>query len=672
MESSPPDPSLKTDDPFPEPDLDVSRKVALLLLSGIGCVLVGGILFDVYQDWIPEGKPLWSTLVENALPLLFALAVPYATWLLSASERGAQYVSETTKWAVLGAGATLLVASVGVGLQIVQGELKPLVIVTQMTAAGTVAGLLIGYSVAEIRQAHALLAERENQLLHVAENVSDGIFRYAEPDEASADRQSRTDDGEVVYANAAFAEMLGYDSVQEVLEATMYDLFVRPALRSLRSTKLDDQGLDEAADGLEVEIHRDEGRFYTGLLRCTRTVDEQDGSVYYDGVITDISEQKDRQRELREEQEQYRTLVKQFPDGAVFLFDQLLTHTLVGGGGLSEMGMTADHVEGRTPEDVFPASVADELTVRYKQSLAGAAERFELVYDDRTYLVRTLPVGRGDGGVRRGMAVMVDITEQKRQEERVERLNDSLEDEVEKRTRQVQELSSALTEAEEKERERLSRLLHDDLQQTLYGAEMLMEKIRTLRAQGDANETGDEPELHAEVKAMLDQAIETTRSLSADLRPPVLEDESLAQALEWLAGRMKADYDLSVDVQAEGPIPIPDHSLRVLLFRFTRELLFNVVKHAEVDEAQVQARREEPEVWITVSDDGTGFDLDDQDLSSGDGLGLTSVYKRLEGMGGHLDVDTEPGGGTDITIRVPVEPGAMIWPTPALPAMENG
>lgn len=664
MESSPPDPSLNANHPFPDPGVQVGRTVALVLLTGIGMVLVGGILFDVYQDWIPEGKPLWSTLVENALPLLFACAVPYATWLLAGSERGDTHVSETTKWAVVGAGATLLVASMGVGLQIVQGELKPLIIVTQMTAAGTVAGLLIGYSVAEIRQAHAKLAERESQLLRVADNVSEGIFRYVEPgDEADAERAPEATDGEIVYANPAFAHMLGFESVQEVLEATLYDLFVRPVLRS---KTLNEQGLDGAVDGLEVEIRCDDGTSYTGLLHCTRTVEDEGTSVCYDGVITDISEQKDRQRELRETKDQHRTLVKQFPDGAVFLFDHHLTHTLAGGDGLADMDMTAEQVEGHSPADVFPQNVADALTVRYKQALAGTARRFEQRYNDRVYLVRTLPVGRSDGGVRRGMAVMVDITEQKQRKARVQQLNDSLGEEVEKRTRQVQALSSALTEAEEKERERLSRLLHDDLQQTLYGAEMLVEKMRALKKQDAEGASDSAAELQGEVKAMLDEAIETTRSLSADLSPPVLDDASLTQALEWLAGRMWDDYELEVDVRADGPIPVPDRSVRVLLFRFARELLFNVVKHAEVDRARVRARQQEQHVRISVMDDGVGFDLEEHALSGGDGLGLASVYERLKGMGGNLDVQTAPGEGTNITIYAPPEPGATIWPIPAV------
>ncbi|MFB6278080.1 MAG: PAS domain S-box protein, partial [Salinibacter sp.] len=129
-----------------------SKRTALALLTGLGAILAGIILFDIYQDWIPEGKPLWSTLAENGVPLFFALAVPLAAWRLARSEQGESYLAEATKWAVLGCGTTLLIAGLALGFQIVQGEIKPLIFVAQLTAAGALVGLLIGYSRVRMRQ----------------------------------------------------------------------------------------------------------------------------------------------------------------------------------------------------------------------------------------------------------------------------------------------------------------------------------------------------------------------------------------------------------------------------------------------------------------------------------------------------------------------------------------
>jgi signal transduction histidine kinase len=220
------------------------------------------------------------------------------------------------------------------------------------------------------------------------------------------------------------------------------------------------------------------------------------------------------------------------------------------------------------------------------------------------------------------------------------------------RTEQVRALSSSLTMAKEKERRRIARVLHDDLQQVLYAAEM---NLQHLQAQADFDEDADL--VATEAKDMLDQAIDTTRSLSANLSPPVLEKESLKEALSWLSERVEKDYDLSVTLKTAGVLSIPEDDLRILLFNLVRELLFNVVKHAETDEATVEATETSGFVRIVVADEGVGFDTSDLDLdASRDGMGLGSVRERLEALGGELIIESTPGEGTTVTLRAPIDP----------------
>ena len=96
---------------------------------------------------------------------------------------------------------------------------------------------------------------------------------------------------------------------------------------------------------------------------------------------------------------------------------------------------------------------------------------------------------------------------------------------------------------------------------------------------------------------------------------------------------------------------MPDRGARALLYQALRELLFNVVKHSGTDRATVRARRDGPDVVITVEDDGDGFDGDAQ--SADGGLGLFSVRERVERAGGRLDLVSEPGRGTRATLTVP-------------------
>jgi PAS domain S-box-containing protein len=265
-------------------DLDLGRRMSLSILFGIGAVLAGGVLFDIWQDWVPEGKPLWSTLLENALPLLFSMLPPYAAYVLARSDLGESYLSETTKWAIVGAGSTLVISSLGVGLQIVQGELKPLIIVTQITTAGTIAGVLIGYSVAEIRTARAELASRDAQMQSIAENVSEGIFRFAYGDDG---------DAELTYVNPAFARLFGYDAPDEIIGHEPADFegergggLGERFFESLRRAR-HFEGTDA-----EIEFERRDGTTFVGRVRSHLVRDEDGKPTYRDGVVADITEQK--------------------------------------------------------------------------------------------------------------------------------------------------------------------------------------------------------------------------------------------------------------------------------------------------------------------------------------------------------------------------------------------
>lgn len=229
---------------------------------------------------------------------------------------------------------------------------------------------------------------------------------------------------------------------------------------------------------------------------------------------------------------------------------------------------------------------------------------------------------------------------------------------LEAKNREITALASALTLAEQAERRRLSDLLHDHVQQLLFAAKLGLNAL--VGASSEA-----ERRRHAEnTERALDQAIAATRELAVDLTPPVLDREDLDVALRWLAQHMRDSYGLQVDVEVGGVCRIPARELRVLLLQLVRELLFNVVKHAGVKRATVRIDRRGKRCWISVSDEGRGFDPEAQRaLAEGAvaggrgfpaGFGLYSVRERLELLGGGLEVSSRPGGGTTVTLFAPV------------------
>jgi signal transduction histidine kinase len=276
--------------------------------------------------------------------------------------------------------------------------------------------------------------------------------------------------------------------------------------------------------------------------------------------------------------------------------------------------------------------------------------------------------GRRLDHVQKVLVAIEDITERKQAMRELEALTDTLEDRVERRTEKVRELASRLTMAEQEERRRIAQILHDDLQQQLYATQFQLARLR--RRAEDAIEEGDEDAIEEgdedaqkaltsavdEAEEHVKRGIETTRQLSVDLSPPVLSEEGLVDALGWLATQMKKMYGLTVEVEAEHAFYLPNEDHRVLLFQAVRELLFNVVKHADADRATVTLTDKGGQMVIRVEDGGSGFDPDAVASGSGEAhFGLQSIHERLDLFDGRLEIDSAPEEGTRATVFAPLQ-----------------
>gem|GEM_PF-1221084 len=232
---------------------------------------------------------------------------------------------------------------------------------------------------------------------------------------------------------------------------------------------------------------------------------------------------------------------------------------------------------------------------------------------------------------------------------------------LEQRTELLRSLAVELVQAEERERRRIGRVLHDQLQQLIAGARFGLESLRSSGVAEGVRETVDK------IDAMLKEGLDVSRSLTTELSPPIQYSAELRSVMEWLAAWARERYGLQVAIHSREELRVESEEIRMTLFRAVRELLFNIVKHAGVKEASLSLRRHGTgKVQVTVSDKGKGFALEALRAHGGTsgGLGLFSLQERLEALGGSIAIESVPGRGSSFTLCVPVEQIPSAHPQP--------
>jgi PAS domain S-box-containing protein len=249
-------------------------------------------------------------------------------------------------------------------------------------------------------------AEETRQLMQFSiDRAADAVF-YICPD------------GRLFYVNEAACQKLGY-SCEELLAMCIHDIAPGFPIEgwSLHWQKVKQRG------SLTVETHYQtkEGRVFPVEVRFNYL--KFNDQEYICAFVHDISRRKQSEAALRKSEKQYRTLAKNFPNGAVLLFDRDLRYLIAEGVELAASGLSKQLVEGRTLWDVFPQEVCEVFEPAYRAALAGESTNFEFTYKNRVYLVFTLPITNEDGEISTGMMVTQNITAIKQAQKDLQRSN---------------------------------------------------------------------------------------------------------------------------------------------------------------------------------------------------------------------------------------------------------
>jgi two-component system sensor histidine kinase UhpB len=216
---------------------------------------------------------------------------------------------------------------------------------------------------------------------------------------------------------------------------------------------------------------------------------------------------------------------------------------------------------------------------------------------------------------------------------------------------EMRRLAASLQAAREEERAYLARELHDELAQLFAGMKIAVKRL--------AKVGGDDPALRLrceEVAGLTDEAVAAMRRLATNLRPGILDDLGLVEAIRWQCEDFQRRYGIEArfDAGAEMPEAAPEAALA--LFRVLQEALTNVAKHARAASVLVRLQVRDGHLELEVRDDGCGFDADH--AAEGPGLGIVGMRERIRMIGGELTIgaaESTTGRGTAVLARLPID-----------------
>ena len=461
--------------------------------------------------------------------------------------------------------------------------------------------------------------------------------------------------GRIVRFNRACERTTGY-SFEEVRGKELWPLLIAQdeavAVRSV---------FDELAAGrFPKEFENDwmtrDGRRRRIAWSDTAMLGKTGAVEYIIGTGIDITDRKQAQAALQRSEEALRGAERRLElavDAArMGIFDHdVKTEVLVASNQLAKLWGCRPDQFGGTFESfskcVHPDDLA-ELTASIKRAHKTGENhvvQYRVIWPDGS--VHWLE-GRARflSGSQHAVGTVIDITERKIAEEQLL-----------KHREQLRSLASQLCLTEEKERRRIAMDLHDSIGQNLALARL---KLGNKPESGNGTPSRTDQQLD-QARHLIDEAMSSVQSLTYELCPPILYDLGLEPALEWLGEQFQARNGLTVVFSDDQqPKPVGDE-LRFLLFRAARELLVNVVKHAEARTALLFVRQRGQCLEMGVEDDGKGFAAHRGSgpafgaTNCGGGIGLFSIRERVEHFGGRLEVSSLSAPGTRVVVIVPLQ-----------------
>ncbi len=444
--------------------------------------------------------------------------------------------------------------------------------------------------------------------------------------------------GKIVYINAAGAKMLGVVSPEKLIGKSVMD-FAHPEYQEIIKKRIGrslEQG--KKAPLIEEKLVRPDGKVV--YIETTATRITYRGEPAMLAVSRDITERKKMEEALRNSfRERYATL--DAIGDVVFLANLEGTILRCNRATANLVGKTFSDIIGRRCWEVIHGNQKRvEGCPLARMQKSQRRETVVLSMGKRYFNVSVDLLLDEVGGLVGGVHVIVDITDRKEAEKKIEAYQ-----------KRLRLLTSELTLAEERERRNLATQLHESIGQILAVCRIKLGELEKVTKASNARS------LAQEVGERVEEIICCVRSLTLRLGPPVLYQLGLEVALEWLAEHMQEQYGIDTKLKVGVETEPRDEELRIFLFRAVQELMINIARHAGADKAKISVLRENETVRICVEDRGAGFDPTILEAFSHKdrGFGLFSIRERIKYFRGDLVIHSKPDEGTQVVLTVPLE-----------------
>lgn len=450
--------------------------------------------------------------------------------------------------------------------------------------------------------------------------------------------------GRIAYANQRWAEMLQLP-IDKLLDRPYYDFLHPDELPYVNyHQNRRHQGI---ADQYDLRFLRKDGSDMWTITATSPIMDNAGEFIGSIGMFTDITYRKQYESALQESEAKFRTVIECAPMG-VILANGIARDSI-------EINKRLTEITGYTQEEMRSLGVlafTHSEDRRRLQNLLTQLEQGHIVnHESELRLIRK------DGHIvwthvrisvitcssmkpYLCICLINDITERKEREE-----------ETFRHQQQLRALASELSLVEERERHQLASALHDSICQTLAFANIrlgiLSKKIELTQYQSTINE----------IRNIIEETVEQARTLTFELSPPILYEIGFEAAIDWLAENFQRHYGLHITTKLPKERTMMSIPLRGLLYQSVRELLINVVKHANASNVIIDIQHQENHISITVADDGDGVNL--KELNSTpekcNGFGLFNIRERLGLLNGILEIKSKPGTGMVAKVVMPFE-----------------